>query len=283
MQRTHSINSITHDRYSYQGQEMDDEVKGDGNSVNYKYRMHDPRLGRFFAIDPLADNYPFYSPYAFSGNRVIDAIELEGLEPNNVHYYNMVKQNDGNYKPVYHHSNSILVIKSVKAIFRSSISKKEAKALKGNHGEQTTTTNVYTYWNSDGTINRQVVVSNGLDSDITNQKVNVIRQEVTEVETVDISPEPEGMIETTTHKEITINSSEEVFVDQSKKDTEEVTGHKEKRLDTYTKEITIDKTTYGDPSGYKINKTGQNIINYISEKTGEKILAPLVKRILKSL
>lgn len=28
--------------------------------------------------------YPFYSPYAFSGNRVIDALELEGLEPESV-------------------------------------------------------------------------------------------------------------------------------------------------------------------------------------------------------
>src|SRR5690606_20607467 len=27
------------------------------NSVNYTYRMHDPRLGRFFAVDPLADKY----------------------------------------------------------------------------------------------------------------------------------------------------------------------------------------------------------------------------------
>ncbi len=43
--------------------------------------MHDPRIGRFFAVDPLTGKYPFYSPYAFSGNRVIDAIELEGLEP----------------------------------------------------------------------------------------------------------------------------------------------------------------------------------------------------------
>jgi RHS repeat-associated protein len=68
-------------RYGFQGQESDDEVKGDGNSVNYKYRMHDPRIGRFFAVDPLAGKYPFYSPYAFSGNRVIDCVELEGLEP----------------------------------------------------------------------------------------------------------------------------------------------------------------------------------------------------------
>jgi|GEM_PF-5212261 len=43
--------------------------------------MHDPRVGRFFAVDPLTKQYPFYSPYQFSGNRVIDAVELEGREP----------------------------------------------------------------------------------------------------------------------------------------------------------------------------------------------------------
>ena len=63
-------------RYSFQGQEHDDEVKGEGNSVNYKYRMHDPRVGRFFVIDPLAKVYPHYSTYSFSGNKVINSREL---------------------------------------------------------------------------------------------------------------------------------------------------------------------------------------------------------------
>ncbi len=72
-------------RYGFQGQERDDEVKGVGNSVNYKYRMHDPRLGRFFAVDPLAAKYPHNSVYAFSENRVIDGVELEGLEFVSVH------------------------------------------------------------------------------------------------------------------------------------------------------------------------------------------------------
>jgi RHS repeat-associated protein len=76
-----SENSSTLYRYGFQGQETDDEIKGEGNSVNYKYRMHDPRIGRFFAVDPLAPKYPYYTPYSFSGNRVIDAVELEGLEP----------------------------------------------------------------------------------------------------------------------------------------------------------------------------------------------------------
>ena len=67
-------------RYGFQGQEKDNEIKGEGNSINYKYRMHDPRLGRFFSVDPLASKYPWNSPYAFSENRLIDAVELEGLE-----------------------------------------------------------------------------------------------------------------------------------------------------------------------------------------------------------
>ena len=66
--------------YSFQAQEHDDEIKGPGNSINYKYRMNDTRLGCFFAIDPLAAKYPWNSTYAFSENRVIDGVELEGLE-----------------------------------------------------------------------------------------------------------------------------------------------------------------------------------------------------------
>ena len=67
-------------RYGFQGQEMDDEIKGEGNSVNYKYRIHDPRVGRFFAVDPLSPRYPWNSPYAFSENKVLMFGELEGLE-----------------------------------------------------------------------------------------------------------------------------------------------------------------------------------------------------------
>ena len=49
-------------RYGFQGQEMDNEIKGEGNSVNYTFRMHDPRVGRFFAVDPLEKSYPWNSP-----------------------------------------------------------------------------------------------------------------------------------------------------------------------------------------------------------------------------
>jgi hypothetical protein len=42
--------------------------------------MHDPRIGRFFATDPLENKYPWNSPYAFSENSVINSVELEGGE-----------------------------------------------------------------------------------------------------------------------------------------------------------------------------------------------------------
>jgi len=67
-------------RFGFQNQEKDDEIKGEGNSINYIYRMHDSRLGRFFTVDPLAADFPWNSSYAFSENVLINALELEGLQ-----------------------------------------------------------------------------------------------------------------------------------------------------------------------------------------------------------
>ncbi|MEP3790965.1 MAG: RHS repeat-associated core domain-containing protein [Gilvibacter sp.] len=73
-------NNTSDYRYGFQGQEMDNEIKGEGNSLNYTFRMHDPRVGRFFATDPLEHNYPWNSPYSFSENNVLAYNELEGKE-----------------------------------------------------------------------------------------------------------------------------------------------------------------------------------------------------------
>jgi hypothetical protein len=42
--------------------------------------VHDARIGRFLSVDPLTPDYPHNSPYAFSEDVVINAVELEGLE-----------------------------------------------------------------------------------------------------------------------------------------------------------------------------------------------------------
>jgi len=78
-ERTWTSDSVSY-RYGFQGQEMDNEVYGDGNSYAFEYRIHDPRIGKFLSVDPLASSYPWNSPYAFAENRVIDGIDLEGLE-----------------------------------------------------------------------------------------------------------------------------------------------------------------------------------------------------------
>ncbi|WP_367890805.1 RHS repeat-associated core domain-containing protein [Ferruginibacter sp.] len=64
----------------FNGKEKSDEIKGEGNSYNFTFRMYDPRLGRFLSVDPIAKNYPHSSPYAFAENDVIRSIDLEGLE-----------------------------------------------------------------------------------------------------------------------------------------------------------------------------------------------------------
>lgn len=67
-------------RFGYNGQEKDNEVAGEGNEIEFKYRLYDPRIGKFKSADPLHKSYPWNSDYAFAENRVIDGIDLEGLE-----------------------------------------------------------------------------------------------------------------------------------------------------------------------------------------------------------
>jgi len=68
-------------RFGFQGQEKDDEIKGGGNSLSFRFRIYDPRLGRFLSVDPLTASYPWYTPYQFAGNTPIYAIDIEGAEP----------------------------------------------------------------------------------------------------------------------------------------------------------------------------------------------------------
>jgi RHS repeat-associated protein len=96
-------------RYSFQSQESDSEVKGEGNSVNYSFRMHDPRLGRFFAVDPLSKDYSYNSTYAFCENRVIDKIELEGLETASP---KTITMNDGRKTTIQAIDNTGILIKT---------------------------------------------------------------------------------------------------------------------------------------------------------------------------
>jgi len=67
-------------RYGFNGKENDNEVKGEGNQQDYGMRIYDPRVGRFLSVDPLTDEYPELTPYQFSSNTPISAIDLDGME-----------------------------------------------------------------------------------------------------------------------------------------------------------------------------------------------------------
>jgi RHS repeat-associated protein len=64
-------------RYGFNGKESDDET----DLQDYGMRIYNPALARFLSTDPLADNFPWYTPYQFAGNTPIQAIDLDGAEP----------------------------------------------------------------------------------------------------------------------------------------------------------------------------------------------------------
>ncbi len=67
-------------RYGFNGKEKDDELKGEGNSLDFGARMYDPRVGRWFALDPLAAKYPAYTPYSFVNNSPLIHVDPDGKD-----------------------------------------------------------------------------------------------------------------------------------------------------------------------------------------------------------
>ena len=63
---------------TYQSQEFTADL--DLNTHEWKFRMSDPSIGRFWQIDPLAEDYTYNSTYAFQENKLGMGTELEGKE-----------------------------------------------------------------------------------------------------------------------------------------------------------------------------------------------------------
>ncbi len=75
-------------KYKFQGQERQEDL--DLGWDSFKYRNYDYAIGRFFNVDPLAEKFPYNGVYNFSENRVVDGVELEGLE------FKSIKNKDDN-------------------------------------------------------------------------------------------------------------------------------------------------------------------------------------------
>ena len=72
--------SIEEYRNGFNGYEMDDEVKGNGNHISFVDYGYDPRAVVRWRPDPLTAKYQHISPYAAFGNNPILYVDIDGKE-----------------------------------------------------------------------------------------------------------------------------------------------------------------------------------------------------------
>lgn len=67
-------------RYGFNGKENDNEVKGDGNQIDFEARLYDSRLSKWLSVDPMQKKYAGWSPYHFGYDNPIITIDKDGKE-----------------------------------------------------------------------------------------------------------------------------------------------------------------------------------------------------------
>jgi len=83
-------------RYGFNGKEVDNEMFGIGNELDYGMRVYDPRVGRFLSVDPITKSYPQLTPYQYASNSPIENIDIDGLEKFTAH---IMRSIEGNGQP----------------------------------------------------------------------------------------------------------------------------------------------------------------------------------------
>ncbi|MDW8418425.1 MAG: RHS repeat-associated core domain-containing protein, partial [Chitinophagales bacterium] len=76
-----SIGNETY-RYGFQGMQSEDEICGDNNSYTTEFRQYDPRVGRWWSVDPRENKFPSHSPYSAMLNNSILFKDENGAQPN---------------------------------------------------------------------------------------------------------------------------------------------------------------------------------------------------------
>jgi RHS repeat-associated protein len=71
-------NSVKDD-IKFNGKELQDEL--DLDLYDYVKRFYDPNTGRFISVDPLANRFPWWTPYQFAGLMPTKHVDLDGMEP----------------------------------------------------------------------------------------------------------------------------------------------------------------------------------------------------------
>lgn len=69
-------------RFGFNGKENDGDWTGSDTRhiQDYGFRLYNPAIAKFLSVDPLAPDYPYFTPYQFAGNNPVRCVDLDGLE-----------------------------------------------------------------------------------------------------------------------------------------------------------------------------------------------------------